>query len=103
VSEVQNVKSDLAKRLPGTRSTQKITISNSDTPNESNKRNVVRRSKRPSDHPGITETHAMLNLAKENGMDGDGFFVPQKKIGHGRAQTEDGRDMSTSALMTILA
>jgi 8-amino-7-oxononanoate synthase len=93
MSEVQKVKSDLAKRLLGTRSTQKITVANSDTPNESSKRNVVRKSKRLSDHPGIAETHAMLSLAKEHGMDGGGFFVPQKKIGHGRAQTEDGRDM----------
>jgi 8-amino-7-oxononanoate synthase len=92
MSSLEQAKSDLAQRLLGTR-TKKKEI-NSDLSNQSGfDRSITRKPKRLADHPGIVETHAMLQLAKEHGMDGGGFFVPQRKLGNGRALTVDGRDM----------
>ncbi len=50
------------------------------------RRPVARPLRRLRDHPGITEITTLLDLARENGMDGGGYFVPQRKAGNGRAE-----------------
>ncbi len=46
-----------------------------------------------TDHPGIAEIGALLDLAKENGLEGGGYFVPQRKAGNGRALVDGGDTM----------
>ncbi len=46
-----------------------------------------------TDHPGIAEITALLDLANDNGLGGGGYFVPQRKAGHGRALVEGGETM----------
>ena len=57
------------------------------------KRAVARPLRRLSDHPGITEITTLLDLARENGLDGGGYFVPQRKAGNGRAEVQGGQIM----------
>jgi 8-amino-7-oxononanoate synthase len=92
MSGLEQAKSELAQRLLGTRP-RKSSIKGGVEAQSGSDRSIVREPKRLADHPGIFETRAMLQLAKEHGMDGGGFFVPQRKLGNGRALTEDGRDM----------
>jgi 8-amino-7-oxononanoate synthase len=92
MNALEQAKYDLAQRLLGTRARKKNDKGRIDSP-PGNDRQITRNPKRLADHPGIVETHAMLQLAKEHDMDGGGFFVPQRKLGNGRALTEGGRDM----------
>jgi 8-amino-7-oxononanoate synthase len=92
MSGLEEAKSELAQRLLGSRSRKKV-VKNSDDTLPGTERSIARAPKRLADHPGINETQAMLQLAKEHGMDGGGFFVPQRKLGNGRALTQDGRNM----------
>ncbi len=57
------------------------------------KQAVVKPPKRLTDHPGIAEINALLSLADENGLQGGGYFVPQRKAGHGRAEVAGGEIM----------
>jgi 8-amino-7-oxononanoate synthase len=90
MTNIDDAKTELAQRLLGGRSKKKIKENNTEI--ESTTKATVRRKKRLIDHPGIAETHAMLQLAKEHGIEGGGFFVPQRKAGMGHAYSE-GRDM----------
>jgi 8-amino-7-oxononanoate synthase len=49
--------------------------------------------KRLTDHPGIAEINGLLSLADDNGLKGGGYFIPQRKAGHGRAEVEGGEIM----------
>lgn len=42
------------------------------------------------DHPGIAEINGLLDLANEYGLEGGGYFIPQKKAGEGRAVVDSG-------------
>jgi 8-amino-7-oxononanoate synthase len=91
MTTVEQAKADLAKRLFKKKSTRKSTAQSnpSVTPDQS----LNRSPKRLSDHPGINETINMLDLAKEQKLDSNmGFFVPQRKIGNGRALSQ-GKEM----------
>ncbi|MGH1488527.1 MAG: aminotransferase class I/II-fold pyridoxal phosphate-dependent enzyme [Acidimicrobiales bacterium] len=57
------------------------------------KQAVAKPPKRLTDHPGIAEINALLSLADENGLKGGGYFVPQRKAGHGRAEVDGGEIM----------
>ncbi len=46
-----------------------------------------------TDHPGIAQITALLDLAEENGLEGGGYFVPQRKAGNGRATVAGDRTM----------
>jgi 8-amino-7-oxononanoate synthase len=93
MSDVEQTKSKLAQRLLGNRGRKKIVENIDDAQSSTPGNKIVRKPKRLVDHPGIAETQAMLQLAKDHGFDDTGFFVPQRKLGDGRALTEDGRDM----------
>ncbi len=54
---------------------------------------TARQPKHLTDHPGIAEITALLDLAKDNGLEGGGYFVPQRKAGNGRALVEGGETM----------
>jgi 8-amino-7-oxononanoate synthase len=91
MSTVEQAKADLAKRLIKKKPKQSNSIDSGPSvkPDQSVKRNP----KRLSDHPGIEETRTMLEFAKEQSLDSNmGFFVPQRKIGNGRALSQ-GKDM----------
>jgi 8-amino-7-oxononanoate synthase len=91
MSAVEKAKAKLASRLIAKKVKRKIDSDGAPatTPDQA----VTRQPKRLANHPGIAETESMLQLAKKHSMDqGMGFFVPQRKLGNGRALTE-GKDM----------
>jgi 8-amino-7-oxononanoate synthase len=90
VSDVEEAKAELAKRLLGGRG-KKQTVDGTKVP-QAVSQSTQSKPKRLADHPGVAESQALLQLAKEHGMEGGGFFVPQRKIGNGRALSE-GKDM----------
>ncbi|MGD8913699.1 MAG: aminotransferase class I/II-fold pyridoxal phosphate-dependent enzyme [Candidatus Thiodiazotropha sp.] len=94
MSSVEQAKSDLAARLLGARGRKKIHKNTADGI-PAGEGSVTREPKRLTDHPGIAQTQAMQQLAKEHDMDTahGGYFVAQRKLGNGRALTDDGRDM----------
>jgi 8-amino-7-oxononanoate synthase len=91
MSNVEQAKSDLAQRMLGALARKKG-VENVDNAQPASGQSTVQEAKRLADHPGIAETRDLLQLAKVHGMDGS-FFAPQKKLGKGRALTEDGRSM----------
>ncbi len=94
MSSVEQAKSDLAQRLLGSRGKIKVSTDDVNAP-PAGERPAKRAPKRLTDHPDIAQTRAMMQLAKEHGMDmhHGGYFVPQRKLGNGRALTEGERDM----------
>lgn len=54
---------------------------------------VAKPSRRLLDHPGIAEINGLLELADEYGLEGGGYFVPQRKAGDGRAEVDGGEIM----------
>ncbi len=93
MSIVEQAKSELAQRL-SKKSLRNITINRQQTDGEEALL-VKYKPKHLYEHPGIVESQTLLKLAKKYDMDmeGGGYFVPQRKLGHGRALTQDGRDM----------
>lgn len=93
-TSVEKAKFAIAKRLLSTRGPKKTEVGETSTPpQESLNRPKIRTPKHLAQHPGISETQAVLKMARQYGLDGGGFFVPQRKLGNGRAWTEEGRDM----------
>jgi 8-amino-7-oxononanoate synthase len=76
-----NDKSDLAKRLLAGRAAGGAGGSS---------RVMTREPKRLNDHPGVAEIMGLMELSDEFGLKGGGYFIPQRKAGHGRAQVETG-------------
>jgi 8-amino-7-oxononanoate synthase len=91
MTTVEQAKAKLAQRLIGKKS--KKSNPKEDYGPPSTNQPAIRNPKRLADHRGIAETQNMLQLAKEHSVDqGMGFFVPQRKLGNGRALSE-GRNM----------
>jgi 8-amino-7-oxononanoate synthase len=91
MSTLEQAKAKIAQRLMS-KKLKKSTFNDGNPPSASGP-SVLRDPKRLADHPGIVETRNMLQLAKDHGVDrGMGFFVPQRKLGNGRALSE-GKDM----------
>ncbi len=90
---VEQAKNELAQRLL-TKKAGKLKTNKNHIPREEVSV-VTYKPKHLADHPGIAESQTLLKLAKQYGMDmeGGGYFVPQRKLGNGRALTQDGRDM----------
>lgn len=51
---------------------------------------VAKPPRRLLDHPGIAEINGLLGLADEYGLEGGGYFIPQRKAGDGRAVVNSG-------------
>lgn len=92
-SSVDKAKFAIAKRLMAGRIKKSEAGQTETPPHESTNRPKTRKPKRLAQHPGIAETQSVLKMARQYGLDGGGFFVPQRKLGNGRAWTEEGRDM----------
>jgi 8-amino-7-oxononanoate synthase len=91
MNSVEQAKADLAKRL--FKKNSKKRNYDQSSPSVVPDQALHRNPKRLIDHPGIDATRTMLEFAKEQNLDGNmGFFVPQRKIGNGRALSQ-GKEM----------